>query len=320
MSVQEKPVVESFQPPRARTTGGGPWNAGHTFEFRAVVPYETLLSERIVRNPSTWVMLVFGFAPLLGFYLAASMFQLFAWLLTYFALVWTAYFYVAVTRRSGDLRIGLAIALFTGFIGCQLDIWVRSVPPVSLLYALAATHQGITSVTAYIAGVGLNEEFFKSLPVMLVAFRFRRDTKPLDGLFFGAMSGLGFAVREGFKYMGNAADTSDALHQALIRTTTTPFLHATWAGIAGYFIGVAAVRKHRPALLTLVGVGVAATLHGSYDFLDTRVTAVGVAALAYLLFVAYLDRSQAMARELGSPLATREAAAALLKETVVRLP
>jgi len=295
MSDHENPVVETLQP-RARTTG--PWNAGHTFEFQSVVPYETLLSERIVRNPSTWVMLVFGFAPLLGFYLAASTLQLLAWLLTYFALVWTAYFYVAVTRRAGDLRTGLAIALFTGCIGCQLDIWVRSVPPVSLLYGLAATTHGVTSVTAYIAGVGLNEEFFKSLPVMLVAFRFRRGTRPLDGLFYGAMSGLGFAVREGFKYLGNASDTSEVLHQALIRTTSTPFLHATWAGIAGYFIGLAAVRSHRPAKLTLVGLGIAATLHGFYDFARERIMAVGVAALAYMLFAAYLDRSQAMAREL----------------------
>jgi len=274
------------------------WSDLRSFRFNWVVPYETVFSARILRNSTTWVMLLFGFAPLLGFYVAASTFQLMAWVLTYFALAWATYFYVAVAKRRSSLAIGFAIAMFTIFIGCQMDIWLKAIQPVSWLYAVAGDRSGAGSAVGFILGVGLNEEFWKAVPVLLAAFVFHRVAKPLDGLFYGALSGLGFAVREGFKYLGGAVDGADLLHQTLIRTTTSAFLHATWAAIAGYFIGLAVISSERRGALCIVGIAVAALLHGWYDFAVLHVFAVAIAALAYLLLISYIDRSQDMVQHL----------------------
>lgn len=284
------------------------WTDLRSFQFKWVVPYEAALSPRILRNPTTWVMLLFGFAPLLGFYVAANDFELMAWLLTYCALAWAAYFYVVVAKRTCSLPIGIGVALFTLFVGCQMDIWLRAIPPLSWLYEVADRRDGLESALAFIVGVGGNEELWKAVPVLLVAFWLRRVSKPLDGLFYGALSGLGFAVREGFKYIGAAGDsTSAVLHQTLIRTTTTPFLHATWTGIGCYFIGLAVASRSRRPALCIVGVATAAGLHGWYDFASDHVVAVGIAALTYLLLISYIDRSQDMLDQLTAREGTRRA-------------
>jgi len=288
---------------QSRDAVAGVWTDVRSFDFKWIVPYETAFSPKILSNTTTWVMLLFGFAPLLGFYVAHNMFQLLGWLLTYFALAWAAYFYLVVAKRDFDLRIGLAVAIFTVFVGCQMDIWSKQVPPMSWLYAAAGARDGVSSALAFIAGVGVNEEFWKALPVLVLAFGFGRIRKPLDGLSYGALSGLGFAVREGFKYIGGASDANDLLRQALIRTTTNPFLHATWTAVAGYFIGLAVVSRDRRAALCIVGIVPAATLHGWYDFAVQRAYAVAIAAVAYLLLIAYIDRSQQMVDQVhgGAP-------------------
>jgi RsiW-degrading membrane proteinase PrsW (M82 family) len=274
------------------------WTDLRSFQLKWIVPYETVFSRRVLRNATTWIMLLFGFAPLLGFYVATSTFQLMAWLLTYFALAWAVYFYVAVAKRRSSLVIGFAVAIFTAFIGCQIDIWLKTVPPLVWLYSMANEQRGIASLLGNIFGVGLNEEFWKAVPVLIAAFVVRRVAKPLDGLFYGALSGLGFAVREGFKYLGGAVDGGDLLHQTLIRTTTSAFLHATWAGIAGYFIALGVVSAERRGALCILGIAIAAALHGWYDFAVLHVFAVAIAALAYLLLISYIDRSQDMVHHL----------------------
>ncbi len=251
-----------------------------------------LLEWRIVRNPTTGVMLLFGFAPLLAFYIAATPFQLLACLLTYSAVALTAYFYLVVARRTASLAFGLAVALFTMVVGSQMVIGLEQVPPLSSLYAAAIRRDGVPSVVGFFAGLAANEETWKAVPVLFLAFAVRRGTTPLDGMFYGALSGVGFAFREGLTYIGGASQGSDLLHQALIRTTTMPLLHATWSGIAGYFIGVAAATRRRQFAVSILGIATATTLHGLYDVAVEHILAVAIAAITYLLFVSYIERAE----------------------------
>jgi RsiW-degrading membrane proteinase PrsW (M82 family) len=273
------------------------WADVRSFQFKWIVPYETVFSTRIVRNPVTWVTLLFGFAPLLAGFLVASQDQLLAWLLTYFALAWAAYFYTVVAKRATDLPVGLGTAGFTTLVGFQIVLWLKQVPPLSLFYGMI-TQAGFERLLGFVFGVALNEELVKALPVLLLAFYLRRIEKPLDGIFYGAMSGLGFALREASHFIVHAQNANAILYQALLRTTTLPFLHATWTGISGYFIALAIVSRHRRAALCVLGIAVAATLHGSYDFASEQVVSVGIAAFVYLLFISYIDRSQDMVQEL----------------------
>jgi RsiW-degrading membrane proteinase PrsW (M82 family) len=273
------------------------WADVRSFNFKWIVPYETAVSPRILRNPSTWVMLAFGFTPLLGDIVLTSLQQLVVSLVVYFALAWAAYFYVFVAERTTELKVGVATAAFTIVIGVPFGMLLKRTPPMSLFYGMTAAQGSFERLVGSILADGLNEELLKVLPLVLLAFRLGKIKKPLDGMFYGALSGLGFAVFEGYRYITHAQSADEVVFQALVRTTSLPFLHATFTAISGYFIALAVVNRRRRAALSLLGIATAAVLHGSYDF-ATGIVRVAVAAFAYLLFISYADRSQKMVEEL----------------------
>ena len=280
-----------------------------SFNFNWIVPYETAFSPRILQNPSTWVMLLFGFFPLLGELMVTSMEALLICLVVYFALAWAAYFYVFVANRTTDIKLGLITAGCTSAISVPMVLLIKKLPPFSVLYAMAASDGNFEGLLGFILGVGINEEIFKTLPVMLLAFHFGRIKKPLDGIFYGALSGLGFAIPEGYLYIARSHNAHGALAQMLLRTTTLPFLHATWTAIAGYFVALAVIDKRRRVALCVLGISVSAVLHGCYDFTvngDSMVS-LFVAAFVYLLFISYIERSQDMVKELEKRKAVAEA-------------
>ncbi len=285
------------------------WADVRSFDFKWVVPYETAFSPKILRNPSTWVMLLFGFGPLVEFSLAPSQQQLIVALVAYFALAWAAYFYVFVAIRSTNLMLGLATAAFTLLIGYPLDLLLSRVPPLSLLYGMTTAKLGVERAVGFIFGIGVEEELLKALPVLLLTFLLGRIKKPLDGIFYGALSGLGFAVNESYKFIAGMHNPAGILGQTLLRTTTLPLLHAIWTAISGYFIALAAINKHRRVALCVLGIAIAAGIHGAFDVVPDGLATVGTAGLTYLLFVSYLARGQETVRDLETAEAAASASA-----------
>jgi len=274
------------------------WTDLRSFDFKWIVPYRTAVSATVLWNPITWMTLGFGFVPLLAGFAVANLDELLTWLLTYFGVAWGLYFYAVVARRTAPLLLGLIAAVLTLVIGFQLVLWLKAVPPLSLLYALTLFRSPGARFVGFVLGVALNEEVIKAAPVLVLAFVLRRIEKPMDGMYCGALSGVAFAVREAHYYIAHAGNMNAILYQALLRTTTLPFLHATWTGISGYFIGLAVLAPGRRAALCVAGIAVAAVLHGSYDFSSEQLISVGIAAFVYLLFISYIERSQEMVQEL----------------------
>ena len=277
------------------------------FSFKWVVPVDTALSPALLRNPTVWTMLVFGFYPLIALILGANKTaEDFArTLMIYCALGWACYFYYFVCKRSVDYKMGIAVMAFTAFVGINLVFILWSLPPFSLLHPMTADDRDVVShLIGFTFGVGVIEELTKAAPVLVLALYFHKVEKPLDGIFFGALSGLGFGIAEGIQYI---VATQANVVMVLIRITTLPFMHALWAGTVGYFIGLAQVNKARGAALMLLGYAVSVVNHGLYDSLQGPI-GLAIAAFTYLLFSAYIARSQQMVGELeqAERLATRE--------------
>jgi RsiW-degrading membrane proteinase PrsW (M82 family) len=121
---------------------------------------------------------------------------------------------------------------------------------------------------------GLVEETAKALPLAVVLgfgllLSHQRQRKyglrePLDGILLAAASASGFAFLETmFVYVPE--------YGALIsapRLLINVFSHIGYAGIFGYFIGLAALRHRRvlpAAIAVLIGFGIANVLHDLYD-------------------------------------------------------
>ena len=129
----------------------------------------------------------------------------------------------------------------------------------------------------------------------------QRDLTPRDYLFLGAVSGLVFGASEVVHYFtvngvaefyltvqsalpaiqqliltGHSAP--DSVFAVLIgpvryfvldfvwRFLTDPITHACWAGLTGYFIGLAASGRHKWYAVGWIGLVVAAILHGLNDW------------------------------------------------------
>lgn len=259
----------------------GDWIQHHLLRRWPVVLFLLLICV-----PSVAVVIL-GAAPGAGAFTAA------AWLFAaYFALAWLLLLGVIirpdhVTRPM--LLVVVVIALAT---------------QVPLALALeTALHSSDTTLGLSIVTVGIPEELVKALPVLVVALIYRRThgLLPRDYLFLGAVSGLVFGASEVVRYFttNGVAEFYQTVHAAIPsiehliatghpastsvfavligpvlyfiidfvwRFLADPITHACWAGLTGYFIGLAATSRYRWYQVGWIGLAVAAILHGLNDW------------------------------------------------------
>ena len=250
------------------------WADVRSFNFKWIVPYETALSTKILQNPSTWVMPLFGFFPLLGFMLVSSIEQLLICL-------------VGICARLGGLLLRVRrqshhrsphrrrVVAFTIFIGVSLVLILQALPPLSFFYGLTRSETGLeTRLLGFICGVGFNEELMKALPALLLALRLGPPRSRSTASSTAPCPGLGFAIPEGYMYITHSANVG-----ALLRPD--PPAHHD-AAVSARHLGCHQWLLHRPChdqqtsprRPLALGVAVAATLHGLYDFFSGGGTAI----------------------------------------------
>jgi PrsW family intramembrane metalloprotease len=73
------------------------------------------------------------------------------------------------------------------------------------------------------------------------------------------------------------------------RFVTDPISHACWAGLTGYFIGLAATGRHKWYQVAWIGLVVAAILHGLNDWgrVNGHPAWIVVVAVSGILFLGY---------------------------------
>ena len=159
-----------------------------------------------------------------------------------------------------------------------------------------------TSSLLDIFTIGLPEELAKAIPIVVVAWIWRHywhTQTPRDYLFLGAVSGLVFGAAEVVHYFTdvlgslsgnvNGLVLQDLTIQYIWRFLTDPIDHACWAGITGYFIGLAITGQDRKYSIGLVGIAIAAVLHGLNDWnpVNSHPAWVLITLISVLLFLGY---------------------------------
>jgi RsiW-degrading membrane proteinase PrsW (M82 family) len=150
--------------------------------------------------------------------------------------------------------------------------------------------------------IGIPEELAKAIPILVVAWIWRQKwptQTPRDYLFLGAVSGLVFGAAEVVHYfidvLGSLSGNVNGLVlqgltiQYIWRFLTDPIDHACWAGITGYFIGLAITGHSRKYSIGFIGIGIAAVLHGLNDWnpINSHPAWVLVTLISVLLFLGY---------------------------------
>ena len=154
----------------------------------------------------------------------------------------------------------LVAAYAWGFVVAPTLVVVANDHLISVLERL-----GLASWAAAVAGP-TDEELIKLLGVVLVLYAGRAHvTRPLNGLVYGAMVGLGFEVSENISYIVQGAitdpnsDAVGALQVGLSRVLIGLGGHAMFTAIAGFGIAYALVAFRVP-VVRRVGVAVGAYL------------------------------------------------------------
>ena len=224
----------------------------------------------------------------------------------YVAPLWAAGFWMLI--RPPELPTKQEILIAAGIVVWTL-IWIKLIT-VTVNDALP-TKNGIGVVSAVI--IGANEEVTKALPVLIAGLALLRYRKvKLDvrmWMFLGAIAGLTFGVAEQGFYTSNdlilihlARSQSEAVTAILAfaeRVFVDGFQHAVWAGISGFFIGMAINYRRRRVQLILLGVGTPALLHALNDWLAgiSPWLVILVQAASLLLFLGYTMSAAAIEQQ-----------------------
>jgi RsiW-degrading membrane proteinase PrsW (M82 family) len=278
-----------------------------SFNLKSIFPYPDLLSLELYRHYAVRLLLFLGLFPLIVNLVAeqVSVAQT-AWLLgIYYACIWAVVLHDLIKPTQFSWRDAIQSVLFTAFIGIPLLLLFQKVPPFSTLYE--AINQGGMwgRLFGFVFGVGVLEETCKALPIYLL-LRQGKLNDPHTSAFYGAMSGLGFAIAEGaayslryaFGFSQGQLGLGSFVAANTIRFVSLPLFHAILAGMVGYFMGLAAVNPSRQGAIVLIGLAIAVVLHGFYNTFAGSVAGLFIIAFTILLFVTYLRRSRQMVDEM----------------------
>jgi RsiW-degrading membrane proteinase PrsW (M82 family) len=214
----------------------------------------------------------------------------------YIAPLWAIGFWMLI--RPGPIRL-LHVQISIGIVIWTLA-WINIVT-ININQHLASPGQNISLPAAI--GVGYNEEITKALPILLaglILLKYR--SVKLDvrmWMFLGTVAGLTFGIAEQAFYTSTdivgiheAQSNNEAVTGALAfaeRIFVDGFQHAVWAGIAGFFIGMALNYGRRRVQLIILGVTVPAVLHALNDFLASSSVwlVILIQAASLLLFLGY---------------------------------
>ena len=285
----------------------GAMNEFKQLDYGFLVPFKKLTSATLLRKKAVRWVLLFGLYPLvimqLHIYLELSVRDL-LWLIElYFCLFWALYFFSIIQPERAVWKRAVGYAAFTAVIGIPLLLGAMNMPIIRNLYAGTESDNIIGKLIGFVLGVGLFEECCKALPLIIFGLRGGKIKSLREATFLGLLSGLGFAAAEGVAYAFNSTVMAAEygrfdlqLITILDRAMAGPLLHGAWAGVVGWFIGVAALRPGKKWPTIVVGIAFMAVLHGLLDVFSDGLLGVVLAAASLVIFMAYLSHGEEVAK------------------------
>jgi RsiW-degrading membrane proteinase PrsW (M82 family) len=279
--------------------------------FRILIPVGSWLKNPGWRQGLRLLVIAYALLPLIFIALlsTSSNLQTPGWAYgLYIAPVWAIGFYLLI--RPGPIR-RLEIQIAVGIIVWTL-VWLNVVT-ININDHLGKAGRPLSFSAAI--GVGFNEEITKALPVLLaglILLKFR-STK-LDArmwMWLGTIAGLTFGVAEAALYTSREIviiHVAQAPNQAVAailsfaeRVFVDGFQHAVWAGIAGFFIGMAVNYRRRRIPLIILGVTIPAFLHALNDWsagaFNSYWVWILIQAFSLLLFLGYTMSAETIERQ-----------------------
>ncbi len=168
-------------------------------------------------------------------------------------------------RQDRESFALLCVTLFWGAIGATFFGGLGT----GLLTPLLASWQ-VSALGQNLLASPFSEEVAKGL-ILVVLFAAHRLEFATSGLFYGATTGLGFAMTENCLYFLNIYDKSgpeDWYINLIVRTIFATSTHVASSATFGFVLGRAHERRRHPARLLLavfMGLFAAVSIHGLWN-------------------------------------------------------
>jgi RsiW-degrading membrane proteinase PrsW (M82 family) len=135
-----------------------------------------------------------------------------------------------------------------------------------------ASGNALVNILASILIAGFIQEFLKYAAVRYTVFYSAEFDERVDGIIYGAAAGLGYATMLNVQYIISNGGVD--LGIGVMRVATTALAQASFAGVVGYFLGIAKFERKGPLWLPL-GLTLAAVLNGVVSYVLGQVTRLG---------------------------------------------
>ena len=281
--------------------------------FEILIPIKSWLHDRGWRQGLRLLIIPYALLPLIFLQVFANSTSLSTpgWAYSlYVAPIWLLAFWYFI-RPPKIEKIEYAVALGV-IILVVILIKIYTIP--------IETAAGNPATVSGALVIGYAEETTKAIPVLIAAlvllFGFKKKLDPRNWFLMGTVAGLAFGVYEQAEYTSMAIGIIHGAHfinQAdqgtldfAFRVFVDGFQHAVWAGISGFFIGIAINYRRKAIPILLLGVSIPALLHAFNDWaLTVTHTAwwtVLEQGLSLLLFLGYtLSASTIVSRVRRNP-------------------
>ena len=275
-----------------------------------VLPLGGENTSRLLSDPIFWSVILLGVIPLLIGTLQSEIHQMVTFAL-FFAGMWAVIFKYFIVRPV-ETRWGLWIGslFFTGIVGI-IGLLLTYAAVGETLVTVAFSENALVRLFGCLFVIGLPEEICKSVPILAYLVWKRSAAIFSTALMVGIFSGLGFAAFENMSYgetfiadtlamtaeggeSGLVTGVRSAMVLAMLRSISLVFCHAVWCGVTAHFISCAVILKRHVIASYAIGITLAATLHGTYNWLQSiqQTFASIIVVISFMLFYAYVLRQK----------------------------
>ncbi len=185
------------------------------------------------------------------------------------ALFWAGYHYYHDRHQPEPLHYLLltyVLGIGAGYLGTLSYQGLAHIGLNVDVFDLAETNKlGLLLYSVFV--IGVVEELIKFLPFWFICIRLRHFDESIDGIVYASFIALGFATYENYHYLQILSG-----YEALGRSVASPMVHILFSSIWGYLYGRAMMRDKPRWPAALMGVALAAVVHGLYDFAALSLT------------------------------------------------
>lgn len=179
------------------------------------------------------------------------------------ALLISAMWFVYFRRIDVFEHEPLALAIVVLVLGGLSALFSALVSDaLTLLYPIGLNGNVLNDLSFSIIHIGFVEESVKLIPVVLIVLLSRQVNEPMDMIYYGSLSALGFATLENSLYFSGYG-----LGIVFIRFLFSTVIHMVMTSIICYRWAKARfIRRGSTVLAVAAGFLVAAVIHGLFDY------------------------------------------------------